>query len=134
MLTFPDLLRRLNSLIADLDGNLWLDILQKVNPPKEAGPINSIHDLAFRDAKALAGYGPDLRAIIKSKSPKDLSAEELLALTNIRGLYHLLARLPVVLLTIPDHLTNDKLIDLYNGYRQILVELDEYLALTKAES
>jgi hypothetical protein len=134
MLTFPDLSRRLNSLLADLDGDFWLDILQKVNPPKEPGPIGAIHDLIFRDAKALAGYAPDLRATVRARPPKELSPEELAALTAIRGLFHLMARLPVVLLTIPDHLNNDKLIDLYNGYRQILTELDEYLASAQAKS
>jgi hypothetical protein len=134
MLTFPELERRLKNLLADLDGDLWLDILRRVNPPDEPGPTNSIHDLAFRDAKALAGYAPDLRAIIRATSPKSLSPEEISALAAIRGLYHLVARLPVVLLTIPDHLTNVKLIELYNGYRQILAELDEYLALAREES
>ncbi|MDR1576727.1 MAG: hypothetical protein LBT86_00655 [Deltaproteobacteria bacterium] len=132
MLTLPDLARRLKGLIADLDGDLWTSILQQVNPPASVANPAAIHDLAFRDAKALTGYAPDLRAIIKKTAPKSLTAEELAALIAIRGLYHLMARLPVLLLTIPEHLTNDKLIDLYNGYRQILVELDDYLALAKA--
>jgi hypothetical protein len=120
-------------LIADLDGDLWAQILQEVNPPKSLGPVGAIHDLIFRDAKALAGYVPDIRAIIRKTSAKDLSQAEVASLIVIRGYFNLLARFPVVLLTIPEHGDNEKLIDLYNGFRQILVELDEYLALTKAE-
>ncbi|MDR2141422.1 MAG: hypothetical protein LBR11_06480 [Deltaproteobacteria bacterium] len=134
MLTFPELERRLQGLLTDLDGDLWAEILQQVNPPDQAGPVAVIHDMAFRDAKALAGYAPDLRAIIRRSPPKDLSPADLAALKGIKGLYNLLARLPVLLLTNPDHLKNDKLIELYNGYRQILVELNEYLALAKAEA
>ncbi|MDR2423031.1 MAG: hypothetical protein LBE01_06600 [Deltaproteobacteria bacterium] len=133
MLSFPELERRLKNLLADLDGDFWLEILKQVNPPDEAGPVGAIHDLAFRDAKALAGYAPDLRAIIRRTSPKDLAPTDLEALMAVRGLYNLAARLPVVLLTLPDHLKNEKLIDLYNGYRQVLAELDEYAALAQAK-
>jgi hypothetical protein len=132
MLSFPQLERRILGLMADLDGELWSQILQEVNPPQSLGPVNAIHDLVFRDAKALAGYVPDIRAIIRKTSPKSLNHEEVQALISIRGFFNLLARFPVVLLTIPDHLDNEKLIDLYNGFRQIIVELDEYLALAKA--
>jgi hypothetical protein len=129
MLTFPELERRLNGLLTNLDGELWPEILKQVNPPEPPQSPDTIHDMAFRDAKALAGYAPDLRAIIRSKPPKSLTPEELQSINVIRGLYNLAARLLVLLLTIPDLLTNNNLIDLYNGYRQILVELDSYLLL-----
>ncbi|MDR1608726.1 MAG: hypothetical protein LBT38_10025 [Deltaproteobacteria bacterium] len=133
MLTFPQLQRRLNGLLADLDGDLWADILAQVNPPDKIEKPAAIHDLLFRDAKALAGYGPDLRAIMAKTAPQSLTPPELEAFINIRGLYHLLARLPVSLLTIPDYAAHEQLVDLYNGYRQILVEVDAYLTLAKTE-
>ncbi|MDR1395571.1 MAG: hypothetical protein LBK52_05330 [Deltaproteobacteria bacterium] len=129
MLTFPELERRLLGLIANLDGELWPELLKQVNPPDTSGPAPALHDLAFRDAKALAGYVPDLRALIRRTSPQDLTAADRIAFLNIRGLYNLLARLPVLLLTMPDHLQNTNLIDLHNGFRQILLELDDYAAL-----
>ncbi|MDR1083433.1 MAG: hypothetical protein LBP22_00905 [Deltaproteobacteria bacterium] len=133
MLTFAELERRLRGLVNNLDGELWPGLLQKINPPQEPAPGSTLHDLAFRDAKALAGYAPDLRAIIQKTSPRSLPQEELTAVTAIKGLFNLMARLPVLLLTIEEHRTNQNLIDVYNGYRQILLELDQYLTLAAQE-
>jgi hypothetical protein len=129
MLTFAQLESRLTGLMEDLDGELWTDLLGALNPPGEGPKPETVHDMCFRDAKALAGYVPDIRAIIKANSSKALPPSEVEALKALKGLLNLAARLPVVLLTMPDYRENQNLIDLYNGYRQTLKEIDEYLAL-----
>ena len=129
MLTFAQLESRLTGLMEDLDGELWTGLLAGLNPPGELPKPETVHDMCFRDAKALAGYIPDLRAVIKANSPKALPASEMEALRALKGLLNLAARLPVVILTMPEYQNNQNLIDLYNGYRQTLKEIDEYLAL-----
>ncbi|MDR1487005.1 MAG: hypothetical protein LBT62_03265 [Deltaproteobacteria bacterium] len=131
MLTFQQLDKRIKGLIEDLDGDLWRTILAELNPPDEFPKAQSVHDLCFRDAKALAGYVPDLRAIMKAASPKSLSPQELEALKSLKGLFNFSARLPVMLLTLQDYKDHQNLIDVYNGYRQTLKEIDDYLLLTQ---
>jgi hypothetical protein len=135
MLTFLELDRRLKGLTVDLDGQLWLDLLNELDPPnKKPQNLPAIHDMFFRDAKALAGYMPDLRAIITKNSPKNLPALEKEALLSISGLLNLSARLLVFLLLLPDYQETEVLIELYNGYRQILSELNQYISLSNLES
>jgi hypothetical protein len=129
MRTFTELLSRLQGLILDLDGEIWEKLLKDLNPPNEIPNPNLIHDMAFRDAKALAGYVPDLRSIIRNTSPKAIKAGELESFKAIFGLFKFSARLPVVLLSLPDYKDTENLINLYNGYRQTLVELEDYLRL-----
>ena len=129
MLTFAQLNSRLTGLLEDLDGELWTGILEGLNPPGAFPSDETIHEMCFRDAKALAGYIPDLRAIIKANSPKRLDASEIAALRSLKGLLNLAARLPVIILSIPDYKDNENLINVYNGYRQTLKEIDEYLAM-----
>ncbi|MDR2352037.1 MAG: hypothetical protein LBF22_02550 [Deltaproteobacteria bacterium] len=126
MKTFSELLIRLAGLSANLDGELWDSILSNLNPPEGYPNPAEIQDLAFRDAKAFTGYVPDLRNIMKKNAPSELSATELQNFRAILGFYNLSARLPVLLLSIPDHKETEQLIDLYNGFRQILLELNEY--------
>jgi hypothetical protein len=129
MLTLTQLSGRLIGLLEDLDGELWASILAELDPPGSLPKAETVHEMCFRDSKALAGYIPDLRAIMKSRSPKSLEASEAAALRSLKGLLNLAARLPVLTLTMPDYHDNQNLIDLYNGYRQTLKEIDEYLAL-----
>jgi hypothetical protein len=134
MLTFKILEKRLGMLTQDLDGDFWTSLLDQLNPPENFPKSEMVHDLCFRDAKALAGYIPDLRAIMRSNPPKTLPEDELLALRSIRGILNFSARLPVLILYHPDYHDNENLINVYNGYRQTLKELDEYLALTVNEA
>ncbi|MDR1035833.1 MAG: hypothetical protein LBT40_04485 [Deltaproteobacteria bacterium] len=134
MKTFAELHRRLIGLVSGLDGEVWDNLLASLNPPREIPRDSMIQDLAFRDAKALGGYVPDLRKVMKDTSPKDLAAEEYKAFCGIAALYNLAARLPVVLLSIPDYAENQNLIELYNGYRQTLSEIFAYLALAEKQA
>jgi hypothetical protein len=129
MLTFVQLYSRMIGLLENLDGDLWTGLIAELNPPESFPAPETLHELSFRDAKALAGYIPDLRSIIKSNSPKSLETSELIAVRNLKSLLNLAARLPVILLSMPDYKDNQNLIDVYNGYRQTLKELDEYIAL-----
>jgi hypothetical protein len=129
MLTFAQLNSRLTGLMEDLDGGLWTGLLEDLNPPEGFPKPETVHEMCFRDAKAVAGYIPDLRAIIKANSPKSLPPSEAAALRSLKGLLNFAARLPVIILTMSDYQDNQNLIDLYNGYRQTLKEIDEYLAL-----
>ncbi|MDR2367152.1 MAG: hypothetical protein LBF58_03440 [Deltaproteobacteria bacterium] len=129
MLTFEKIEKRLKLLLEDLDGDFWASILEQLNPPENFPKPETVHDLCFRDSKALAGYVPDVRAVMRSIPPKSLPAEELAALRSIRGILNFSARLPVLILYYPDYRENENLINVYNGYRQTLKEMDDYLAL-----
>jgi hypothetical protein len=129
MLTFSQVHNRMAGLLEDLDGEVWADILASLNPPEAFPSPESVHELCFRDVKALAGYIPDLRAAIKARSAKSLEASELAALKSVKSLLNFAARLPAVMLTMPDYKDNQNLIDVFNGYRQTLKDLDEYIAL-----
>jgi hypothetical protein len=131
MKTFAELHRRLLGLATRLDGELWEDMLKELDPPKQFPRDALTQDLAFRDAKALAGYVPDLRKLMRDLSPGSLPEDEVIAFATVFSLYNLAARLPVLLLSIPDYKDNQPLIDLYNGYRQVLVELGSYLNLAE---
>ncbi|MDR1545471.1 MAG: hypothetical protein LBU12_01880 [Deltaproteobacteria bacterium] len=132
MLTFVQIRRRLRGLLLDLDGELWSALLAELDPPAKFPKPETVHDLCFRDAKALAGYVPDLRAVMRGVSPKALAGEELEAFQALKALFNFSARLPTLLLSLPDYRETAGLIDLYNGYRQVLKELDDYLQLTSA--
>ncbi|MDR2387080.1 MAG: hypothetical protein LBE80_05775 [Deltaproteobacteria bacterium] len=134
MLSFSQLDKRLRLLMEDLDGEYWTSILEQLNPPEKFPKHELVHDLCFRDAKALAGYIPDLRATMRNNAPKSLSEEEILALRSVRGILNFSARLPVLILLFPQYVDNENLINVYNGYRQTLKELDEYLALATSEA
>ena len=129
MLTFNQLYSRMMGLLEDLDGELWTGLLDRLNPPSDYPPPETVHELCFRDAKALAGYIPDLRALIKAQSPKSLDTLDLISVKKIKGLLNFAARLPAMTLSMPDYKDNQNLIDVYNGYRQTLKELSEYIAL-----
>jgi hypothetical protein len=131
MKTYTDLHRRLLGLVTGLDGELWDRLLSSLNPPGETPGDSAIQDLAFRDAKALGGYVPDLRKIMKDVSPRSLDAREYMSFCGVAALYNLAARLPVLLLSIPDYRGNRNLIDLYNGYRQVLSEIYAYLSIAE---
>ncbi|MDR2350598.1 MAG: hypothetical protein LBF41_08290 [Deltaproteobacteria bacterium] len=131
MKTFAELHNRLLGLAARLDGELWEDILKQLNPPESFPRDQAVRDLAFRDAKALAGYVPDLRKLMRDNSPAKLPKEEVAAFTAIFSLYNLAARLPVLLFAVADHKDNQNLTDVYNGYRQVLLELTAYLTLAE---
>ncbi|MDR0622206.1 MAG: hypothetical protein LBJ61_10070 [Deltaproteobacteria bacterium] len=128
MLTFSKIEKRLRLLLEDLDGEFWTNLLERLNPPENFPKTETVHDLCFRDAKALAGYVPDLRAVMRNNLPKDLPEEEVAALRAVRGLLNFSARIPVLILYYPDYRENENLINVYNGYRQTLRELDDYLA------
>ncbi|MDR1166655.1 MAG: hypothetical protein LBO66_12470 [Deltaproteobacteria bacterium] len=131
MKTFTELHNRLVGLATRLDGELWDSLVKELDPPRSFPRDSAIQDLAFRDAKALAGYVPDLRHIMRANSAKGLSDQEFSAYQALCGLYNLAARLPTVLLSIPDYRENENLIDLYNGYRQTLAEMSLYLGLAE---
>ncbi|MDR2200475.1 MAG: hypothetical protein LBR53_13695 [Deltaproteobacteria bacterium] len=126
MKTFSELFLRLSGLAGHLGGGLWEDVLSRLNPPESAPADGEIQEMAFRDAKAMAGYVPDLRRILASNPPGGLGPEERLAFGAVYGFYNLTARIPVVLLTIEDHRKTEQLVELYNGFRQVLLELKEY--------
>jgi hypothetical protein len=130
MLSFSQIDKRIKGLMEDLDGDLWRTILEELNPPTSFPKPETVHDLCFRDSKALAGYVPDLKAIMKANSPKSLSPEEIAALRSLKGIFNFSARLPVIILSLGDYRDNQNLIDVYNGYRQTLKDIDDYLALT----
>ncbi|MDR2443642.1 MAG: hypothetical protein LBE31_09000 [Deltaproteobacteria bacterium] len=132
MLSFAQLKDRLEGLMENLDGELWTEILSQLNPPESFPKPETVHDMCFRDAKALAGYVPDLRAVIRKTSPKGLQIEEKKALISLKAIFNFAARLPVLILTIESYRDNQPLIDLYNGYRQTLKEIDDYLALANS--
>ncbi|MDR1296982.1 MAG: hypothetical protein LBO05_06345 [Deltaproteobacteria bacterium] len=132
MLTLPQLDKRLQLLLVDLDGDFWTDMLDQLDPPEKTPPSARVHDLCFRDSKALAGYIPDLRTILRETSPRRLSAEDMAALKSIRGLLNFSARLPVLILSHPDYGRNENLINVYNGYKQTLREINAYLAIAEA--
>ncbi|MDR1658624.1 MAG: hypothetical protein LBT47_13970 [Deltaproteobacteria bacterium] len=132
MLTFSQLHGRLTGLMENLDGEFWTEILGQLNPPDEFPKPETVHDLCFRDAKAMAGYIPDLRAVISKTSPQNLAAGEIRALQEIKGILNFSARFPVLILTLDDYRSHQPLIDLYNGYRQTLKEIDDYLALVES--
>ncbi|MDR0354191.1 MAG: hypothetical protein LBJ64_00405 [Deltaproteobacteria bacterium] len=129
MLSFRQIDKRLGLLLADMDGDLWTSILAELNPPDGRPRSEMVHDLCFRDAKALAGYIPDLRAVMGRVSPQSLDFDELAAFKSIRGLLNFAARIPILILYHPDYTDNQNLISFYNGFRQTLKEVDEYLAL-----
>jgi hypothetical protein len=135
MLTFSELDKRLRGLTVNLDGQRWLELLDELDPPKKK-PTNlpAIHDMFFRDTKALAGYMPDLRTIMSKISPKSLSDKEKEALLSVSGLLNFSARLLVLLLLLPDYQETEVLIELYNGYRQILCDINGYLKLCGPEN
>ncbi|MDR2459516.1 MAG: hypothetical protein LBE38_01845 [Deltaproteobacteria bacterium] len=131
MKNFSELYLRLLGLVTRLDGDLWDSIIKELNPPKQYPKDAAIQDLAFRDSKALAGYVPDLRKIMRDTSPTSLAPEEFKAFASIFSLFNLSARLPVLLLSIGDYKETESLIDVYNGYRQLMVELNNYLSLAE---
>ncbi|MDR3203494.1 MAG: hypothetical protein LBV23_01945 [Deltaproteobacteria bacterium] len=130
MLTFVELHQRLIGLLNSLDGDLWNELVAQLEPPERFPKPETIHDLCFRDAKALAGYVPDLRAVMSRSSPHSLSIEEKEALIAVKGILNLAFRLPVLILALDDYRTHENLIELERGYRQTLVEIEGYLALT----
>jgi hypothetical protein len=131
MKTFSELHRRLIGLASGLDGEVWDRLLASLNPPGEIPSASHIQDLAFRDAKALGGYVPDLRKVMQATSPKSLDAGEYRAFCGIAAMYNLAARLPVVLLSVPEHRDDANLVEMYNAYRQTLAEIYAYLAMAE---
>ena len=135
MQTFSELNHRLSGLSSHLDGELWDSLISGLDPPQTYAPATAAEEMAFRDAKALAGYVPDLRHIMSKHNPTKLDPAERRALDSVYGFYNLAARIPVLLLSMELYRDTEQLIDLYNGFRQVLVELKRYrnLSIKSAE-
>ncbi|MDR2340079.1 MAG: hypothetical protein LBF40_08105 [Deltaproteobacteria bacterium] len=131
MKTFSELLSRLSGLCSHMDGELWDRLLSELNPPASYPPPSGPQDLAFRDVLALSGYAPDLRRLLEKNPPKGLDPSEKAAFIAVMGYYSLAARIPVLLLGIDEHKGSNQLMDLWNGFRQLLAELAEYRGLAE---
>lgn len=131
MKTFTELQARLGSLLSGLDGDLWRGMMAAVDPPKHIAEEQGALDMVFRDSKALGGYIPDLMAIMRKHVPAELPAGEVAALEAILGYIQLMARALLLILLVPRYRDHQDLIATFNGYRQITVFVERYLADAK---
>jgi hypothetical protein len=132
MKTFSELLIRLSGLTIHLGGDPWDTALEGLRPPESSGDAAAIHDMAFRDAKALAGYVPDLRNIMSKTRAAALGPDERRAFAAVYGFYNLASRIPALLLTSGICPEAERLKDLYYGFRSTLAELRAYHELMDA--
>lgn len=128
MKTFAELNKRLAVLTSGLDGDFWREMLAGVNPPKKFPEEQAFLDMVFRDSKAIGGYIPDVMAVMRKHLPSEISGEEILALGGILGYIQLVSRMLLMILMMPRYNDHDDLINTFNGYRQTLVFIEEYLA------
>ncbi len=128
MQNFRSLSNRLVNLLAGLDGDFWREMMTAVNPPKKLPPEQKMLDMVFRDAKAFSGYIPDMLAIMRRTAPSELEADEVMALRTLLGSIQLFTRILLMILLLPEYHDHDDLITTFNGYRQTLTFVEEYLA------
>ena len=128
MKRFTELEFRLQNLLSGLDGDLWRTMMAEVNPPKHVAEEQVALDMVYRGAKALGGYIPDLMAIMRKHIPAELEAAEVQALKGILGYVQLMIRLLLLIMLIPRYHDHEDLITTFNGYRQTVVFVEDYLA------
>ncbi|MDL2259592.1 hypothetical protein LJB99_01765 [Deltaproteobacteria bacterium OttesenSCG-928-K17] len=128
MKTFRELNHRLSNLLSGLDGDLWREMMAGVNPPKKLPEEQGALDMVFRDAKAFSGYIPDMMALMRKNLPGELPPEELMALRGLMGYAQLFTRMLLMILLVPRYNDHEDLITTFNGYRQTLVFVEDYLA------
>lgn len=130
MKTFTELETRLQNLISQLDGELWRNMMAEVNPPKYIAPEQEALDMVYRGSKALCGYIPDLMAIMRRHVPAELPEAEVQSLKGILSYIQLMIRSLLLIMLIPRYNDHEDLITNFNGYRQTIVFVEEYLQQT----
>ncbi|MDR1043838.1 MAG: hypothetical protein LBP33_01810 [Candidatus Adiutrix sp.] len=128
MNTFAEIQIRTQNLLAGLDGDLWRNMMSEVKPPRTLPEEQGLLDMVFRDAKAFGGYIPDMMAVMRKNVPAELAAGELQALKGLLGGVQLFTRILLMILLIPRYHDHEDLITTFNGYRQTVVFLEDYLA------
>lgn len=130
MKNFSELETRLSNLIAQLDGDLWRKMMAGVNPPKYIAPEQEALDMVYRGGKAICGYIPDLMAIMRKHVPGELPPAEAQSLKGILSYIQLMTRSLLLIMLIPRYHDHEDLITTFNGYRQTIVFVEDYLAQT----
>lgn len=128
MKNFVELHLRLQNLLAGLDGDLWRKMVTEVEPPENLPEEQGVLDMVFRDAKAYSGYIPDMMSLMRKNIPAELGPEDLQALKGILGGIQLFTRILLMILLVPRYHDHEDLITTFNGYRQSLVFVEDYLA------
>lgn len=128
MKNFVELQTRLQNLLAGLDGDLWRRMMTDVKPPKKLPEEQDLLDMVFRDAKAFSGYIPDMMTIMRMNIPAELDQGEIQALKGILGGLQLITRLLLMILIVPRYNDHEDLITTFNGYRQSLSFVEDYLS------
>jgi len=131
MKNFVELQTRLQNLLAGLDGDLWRQMMVEVQPPKKLPEEQEVLDMVFRDAKAFSGYIPDMMAIMRKNIPTELQQGEIQALRGVLGGLQLLTRILLMILLVPRYNDHEDLITTFNGYRQSLIFVEDYLTQTE---
>lgn len=127
MKTFSELNLRLQNLLGGLDGDLWRTMMGEINPPNHLPNEQEALDMVYRGGKALGGYIPDLMAIMRRHVPAELPAGEIQAIKGILGYIQLMTRILVLILLIPRYKDHEDLITTFNGYRQTIIFVEDYL-------
>lgn len=128
MKSFAELSNRLAILVSSLDGELWRNMLTEIKPPSKLPEEQAALDMIFRDSKAFSGYIPDIMAVMRKNIASELPAEEIMAVRVILGYAQLITRLLLQILIMPKYNDHEDLIETFNGYRQTLVFIEDYLA------
>lgn len=133
MKTFVELNNRLASLLSGLDGDLWRNMMAETAPPDKLPEEQALLDMVFRDSKAFGGYIPDLMSVMRKHVATELTPDEIMALKGVQGNIQLLTRILLMILIIPRYNDHEDLITTFNGYRQTLVFVEDYLALAEGK-
>lgn len=128
MKNFVELHVRLQNLLAGLDGDLWRNMVASAAPPQKLPEEQATLDMVFRDAKAYSGYIPDLMALMRKNVPEELGPEDIQALKGLLGGIQLFTRILLMIILVPRYHDHEDLITTFNGYRQSLVFVEDYLA------
>ena len=128
MKTFAEIQIRTQNLLAGLNGDLWRNMMKEINPPQTLPEEQGVLDMVFRDAKAFGGYIPDTMAIMRKNIPSELPAGEIQALKGFLGGVQLFTRMLLMILLLPRYNDHEDLITTFNGYRQTVIFLEDYLA------
>lgn len=128
MKTFVELQNRLSILGSSLDGDFWRNMLNEIKPPSKLPEEQQVLDMVFRDSKAFSGYIPDVMAVMRKHLPTELPPDEIMALRGIFSYVQLITRILLLILLVPRYNDHQDLITTFNGYRQTIVFIDDYLA------
>jgi hypothetical protein len=103
-------------------------MVNEADPPRFMPDEQEALDMVYRDSKALGGYIPDLMSIMRKNVAGELDAANRQALTGILGHLQLMTRILMMILLLPRYHDHEDLIATFNGYRQTLKFVEEYLA------